>query len=95
VARTEERFHEIRLPVSIARDAGLPSEIVDRERIRELWPSVVVDDLVGGVRLPRRRHDQPGPGRRSRWRRPRSIAASRYVPDTTVTGSAAARTVGA
>jgi len=52
VARNEERFREIRMPVSIARDAGLPSEIVDRDRIRELWPSVVVDDLVGGVFFP-------------------------------------------
>ena len=57
VARTEERFREIRLPVSVARDTGLPSEIVDRGRIRELWPAAVVDDLVGGV-TSRRRHDQ-------------------------------------
>ena len=76
VARTEERFHEIRRPVSIARDAGIPSEIVDRERIRELWPAAVVDDLVGGVFFPDGRHDQPRLGgarvgpRRRRPRRP-------------------------
>src|SRR5919109_2051087 len=52
VARTDERFAEIRHPVSIARDVGIPSEIVDRERIRALWPAAVSDDLVGGVFFP-------------------------------------------
>ena len=52
VARTEERFREIRMPVSIARDAGLPSEIVDRDRIRDAVAGAVVDDLVGGVFFP-------------------------------------------
>ena len=36
----------------MARDFGLPVEVTDRARIRELWPAAVVDDLVGGVLFP-------------------------------------------
>ncbi|HSL75913.1 MAG TPA: FAD-dependent oxidoreductase [Candidatus Limnocylindrales bacterium] len=85
VARTAERFHEIRRPVSIARDAALPSEIVDRDRIRELWPDAVVDDLVGGVFFPDDGTINPGVAALALAR----AAVDRgvgYVPDTTVTG---------
>ncbi|HXS71158.1 MAG TPA: FAD-dependent oxidoreductase, partial [Patescibacteria group bacterium] len=85
VARTEQRFHEIRLPVSIARDAGIASEIVDRERIRELWPAAVVDDLVGGVLFPGDGTVNPGPAALALAR----AAVDRgvlYVPETGITG---------
>ena len=85
VARTDERFQEIRLPVSIARDAGLPSEIVDRERIRELWPSVVVDDLVGGVFFPADGTINPGSAALA-LARAAVDRGVRYVPGTAVTG---------
>ncbi len=87
VARTEERFREIRYPVSIARDVGLPSEIVDRDRIRELWPAAVVDDLVGGVFFPEDGTVNPGaaalgdgPGSRRPWRPLRPGDGRRGVP---------------
>ena len=86
VARNEERFREIRLPVSVARDAGLPSEIVDRDRILELWPSVVVDDLVGGVYFPDDGTINPGVAALA-LARAAVDRGVRYVPDTTVTGS--------
>ena len=85
VARTAERFHEIRLPVSIARDAGIASEIVDRERIRELWPAAVVDDLVGGVFFPGDGTINPGPAALA-LARAAVDRGVRYVPDTEVTG---------
>jgi 4-methylaminobutanoate oxidase (formaldehyde-forming) len=85
VARTEERFAEIRRPVSIARDAGLPSEIVDRERIRELWPSAVVDDLVGGVFFPADGTINPGSAALA-LARAAVDRGVRYVPGTVVTG---------
>jgi 4-methylaminobutanoate oxidase (formaldehyde-forming) len=85
VARTEERFHEIRQPVSIARDAGLPSEIVDRERIRELWPAAIVDDLVGGVFFPGDGTVNPGTAALALARAALDRGV-RYVPGTTVTG---------
>jgi glycine cleavage system aminomethyltransferase T/glycine/D-amino acid oxidase-like deaminating enzyme len=85
VARTEERFQEIRRPVSIARDVGLPSEIVDRERVRELWPSAVVEDLVGGVFFPDDGTINPGAAALA-LARAAVDRGVRYVPGTTVTG---------
>jgi 4-methylaminobutanoate oxidase (formaldehyde-forming) len=85
VARTQERFQEICRPVSIARDAGLPSEIVDPERIRELWPSAVVDDLVGGVFFPGDGTINPGSAALA-LARAAVDRGVRYVPGTTVTG---------
>jgi 4-methylaminobutanoate oxidase (formaldehyde-forming) len=85
VARTEERFREIRGPVSIARDAGLPSEVVDRARIRELWPAAVVDDLVGGVFFPDDGTINPGSAALA-LARAAVDRGVRYVPGTSVTG---------
>ncbi len=85
VARTEERFHEIRRPVSIARDTGLPWEIVDRGRIRELWPEALVDDLVGGVFFPGDGTINPGAATLA-LARAAVDRGVRYVPGTTVTG---------
>jgi heterotetrameric sarcosine oxidase gamma subunit len=85
VARNEERFREIRMPVSVARDAGLPSEIVDRDRLRELWPAVVVDDLVGGVYFPDDGTINPGAAALA-LARAAVDRGVRYVPETTVTG---------
>jgi heterotetrameric sarcosine oxidase gamma subunit len=85
VARNEERMREIRRPVSVARDAGLPSEIVDPARIRELWPAAVVDDLVGGVFFPDDGTINPGSAALALAR----AAVDRgvqYVPETTATG---------
>ena len=85
VAQTDERFAEIRRPVSIARDAGLAWEIVDRERIRELWPAAVVDDLVGGVLFPDDGTINPGAAALA-LARAAVDRGVRYVPGTTVTG---------
>ena len=85
VARTDERFREIRRPVSIARDAGIPSEIVDRERIRALWPAANVDDLVGGVYFPEDGTINPGSAALA-LARAAVDRGVRYVPGTKVTG---------
>jgi 4-methylaminobutanoate oxidase (formaldehyde-forming) len=85
VARSEERFREIRHPVSIARDAGLPSEVVDPERIRGLWPAAAVDDLVGGVFFPDDGTINPGSAALA-LARAAVDRGVRYVPGTTVTG---------
>ena len=84
VARTEERFREIRGPVSIARDAGLASEIVDRDRIHELWPAATVDDVVGGVLFPDDGTINPGAAALA-LARAAVDRGVRYVPETTVT----------
>jgi heterotetrameric sarcosine oxidase gamma subunit len=85
VARNEERFGEIRRPVSIARDAGLASEIVDRDRIRELWPAAAVDDVVGGVFFADDGTVNPGSAALA-LARAAVDRGVRYVPETIVTG---------
>ena len=53
-------MHEILAGVGMARDFDIPVEVTDRARIRELWPSAVVDDLVGGVLFPSDATVNPG-----------------------------------
>jgi len=85
VARTPARMQEISYAVSIARDVGVPVEVVDRARIRELWPAAVVDDLVGGVFMPGDATVNPGDAALA-FAKGAVDAGARYVPDTTVTG---------
>ena len=79
-------MYEILAGVGMARDFDIPVEVTDRARIRELWPSAVVDDLVGGVLFPIGRDGQPGRrGARVREGRRRGAAcATSRTP--TVTG---------
>lgn len=85
VARTKARMQEITYAVSIARDVDVPVEVVDRARIRELWPAAVVDDLVGGVFMPTDATVNPGDAALA-FARGALDAGARYVPDTEVTG---------
>jgi 4-methylaminobutanoate oxidase (formaldehyde-forming) len=85
VARTEARMHEILAGVGMARDFDIPVEVVDRAGIRELWPSAVVDDLVGGVLFPSDATVNPGDAALA-FAKGAVDAGGRYVPDTEVTG---------
>ena len=78
-------MHEILAGVSMARDFDIPVEVTDRARIRELWPSAVVDDLVGGVLFPSDGTVNPGDAALA-FAKGAVDAARRYVPDTEVTG---------
>ena len=53
IATHQERFTELKRGASMAKLCGFPCEVVDAERIRELWPLLNVEDVVGGVYLPR------------------------------------------
>src|SRR5215469_1125562 len=52
VATHEERFTELMRGASLAKLCKFPCEVVGQDRIRELWPLLHVDDIVGGVYLP-------------------------------------------
>jgi 4-methylaminobutanoate oxidase (formaldehyde-forming) len=52
VARTEGRMQEILYGVGMARDAGIPVEVLPPAQVKDLWPGAVVDDLVGAVLFP-------------------------------------------
>lgn len=52
VATNQERFTELRRNASTARSFGIPCEVIDRDRVAELFPLAHVDDIVGGLHLP-------------------------------------------
>jgi glycine cleavage system aminomethyltransferase T/glycine/D-amino acid oxidase-like deaminating enzyme len=52
IATHEERFTELKRGATMAKLCNFPCEIVGRDRARELWPLLHVDDIVGGVYLP-------------------------------------------
>ena len=84
IARTEARMHEILAGVGMARDFDIPVEVTERARIRELWPSAVVDDLVGGVLFPSDATVNPGDAALA-FAKGAVAAGVSYVPDTEVT----------
>ena len=85
IARTEARMQEILAGVGMARDFDIQVEVTDRARIRELWPSAAVDDLVGGVLFPTDANVNPGDAALA-FAKGAVDAGVCYVPDTEVTG---------
>jgi glycine cleavage system aminomethyltransferase T/glycine/D-amino acid oxidase-like deaminating enzyme len=85
IARTEARMHEILAGVAMAHDFDIPVEVTDRARIRELWPSAVVDDLVGAVLFPSDATVNPGDAALA-FAKGAVDGGACYVPETEVTG---------
>lgn len=85
IARTEARMTEVRYGISMARDAGVEVELVDRARIGELWPAAVTDDLVGGVLFPTDGTVNPGAAALA-FAKGAVDRGARYVPGIAVTG---------
>lgn len=52
VGRSVDRMIQLRRTAAMARVFGVAAEIVDPQRVQELWPLVRVDDIQGGVWLP-------------------------------------------
>lgn len=53
LATSEPRFEELKRGVSMARNFGLEAHVVSPAEVRERYPLVEVDDLVGGIWMPR------------------------------------------
>ena len=53
VATNDERFEEWKRGASMAKTFGLEVEVVGPAEIKQLWPLINVDDIVGGVLLPK------------------------------------------
>ncbi len=83
VARTTGRMQEILYSVAMAADLGVPHEVVTSARIAELWPSAVVDDLVGGVLFPEDGTVNPGDATLA-LAKAAVDAGVRYVPGVSV-----------
>jgi 4-methylaminobutanoate oxidase (formaldehyde-forming) len=53
VAADPERWEEILRGASMAKASGVETEIIDMDRLREMWPLIYTDDLVGALYIPR------------------------------------------
>jgi len=53
VAKTAARLEELRRGVSMGRMFGLEMKELSPDEIRERWPLLTVDDLVGGIFIPK------------------------------------------
>lgn len=85
IATTDGRMEEFKRAASVARTFGVEVEVVGPASIAELWPNLRVDDLVGGVFLPKDGQTDPintalalAKGARNR--------GARIFEDTSVTG---------
>ena len=52
-AKTEARFEELKRGISMARNFGLPAEILTPGEIKERWSPVSTEGIVGGIWMPR------------------------------------------
>ena len=53
VAKTAERFEELKRGASMGKTFGLAIDVLSPAEIRARWPLLEVDDIVGGVFLPK------------------------------------------
>lgn len=60
VARTEARMQELWYSVSMAREFGIPAEVLTPDGVKEHWPAAAVDDVVGGTLFPTDATVNPG-----------------------------------
>lgn len=52
IATNKERLSEIKRGASMAKVAGFPCDVITPDQIKEKWPLLNVDDVVGGIYLP-------------------------------------------
>jgi 4-methylaminobutanoate oxidase (formaldehyde-forming) len=53
LATNEERFEELKRGASMARCFGLEVDVLTAKQAHDLWPPMIVGDLVGAVHLPK------------------------------------------
>jgi len=53
VAADAERWEEILRGASMAKASDVETEIIDMDQLREMWPLINTDDLVGALYIPR------------------------------------------
>jgi 4-methylaminobutanoate oxidase (formaldehyde-forming) len=53
VARTAARFEELKRGASMGKNFGLEVDVLSTGAIRERWPLLEVNDLIGGIFLPK------------------------------------------
>jgi 4-methylaminobutanoate oxidase (formaldehyde-forming) len=53
LAKTQARFEELKRGVSMARNFGLAADVLPPGEIKERYPLIQVDDIVGGIWMPK------------------------------------------
>ena len=53
LAKTPARFEELKRGVSMARNFGLAADVMTPGEIKERYPLITVDDIVGGIWMPK------------------------------------------
>jgi glycine cleavage system aminomethyltransferase T/glycine/D-amino acid oxidase-like deaminating enzyme len=53
IAKTEARFEELKRGVSMARNFGLPADVIAPEEVKERWSPIDLEGIVGAVWMPR------------------------------------------
>ncbi len=59
VATDQERWEEILRGLSMARTVGVDARVLDLDEVRELWPLLRTDDLVGAIHIPQDGQSSP------------------------------------
>jgi heterotetrameric sarcosine oxidase gamma subunit len=85
VARTPERYQELLSAVSMARDVAVESDIVEPDRVHDLWPPAHTGDVVGATFFPTDGTVNPGHAALALATGARQRGAT-FVFGTTVTG---------
>jgi 4-methylaminobutanoate oxidase (formaldehyde-forming) len=85
IASTPARFEELRRGASMAKTFGLDVEVISPAQVRELWPLLDGDDVVGGVYLPGDGQTNPTDTTMALARGARQ-AGARILEDVKVTG---------
>lgn len=52
IATNKERLAEIKRGASMAKVAGFPVDVLDRDQVQEHWPLMNTEDVIGGIYLP-------------------------------------------
>ena len=85
VAADAERWEEIRRSAAMAVSVGVETREIGMDEVRERWPLIRTDDLVGAIYIPRDGHTSPVDTTMALAKGARSRGV-RIVEDTAVTG---------
>ncbi len=85
VAADAERWEEIRRSAAMAVSVGVETREIGMDEVRERWPLIRTDDLVGALYIPRDGHTSPVDTTMALAKGARSRGV-RIVEDTAVTG---------
>ena len=85
VAADAERWEEIRRGAAMAVSVGVETREIGMDELRERWPLIRTDDLVGALYIPRDGHTSPVDTTMALAKGARSRGV-RIVEDTSVTG---------